>query len=60
MWNEERQARLRAKLDAIYAHLYGLSREELDYFLETFPIVKKKDMERYGSLQDEVNDTKEL
>lgn len=48
-WDEERRARLRAELDAIYAHLYGLSREELDYILETFPIVKRKDVEKYGS-----------
>jgi len=54
-WDEERRARLRAELDAIYAHLYGLSREELDYILETFPIVKRKDIEKYGSYR-----TKEL
>jgi len=54
-WDEERRARLRAELDAIYAHLYGLTEEELDYILETFPIVKKKDIEKYGSYH-----TKEL
>lgn len=48
-WDEERRAKLRAELDAIYAHLYGLNREELDYILETFPIVKRKDIEKYGS-----------
>ena len=48
-WDEERRARLRAELDAIYAHLYGLDREELDYILDAFPIVKRKDMERYGT-----------
>ena len=30
------------------AHLYGLTREELDYILDTFPIVRRKDEERYG------------
>jgi hypothetical protein len=49
MWDEERRAIPRAELDAIYAHLYGLDREDLDYILETFPIVKRKDMERYGT-----------
>jgi len=48
-WDEERRARLRAELDAIYAHLYGLTKEELDYILETFPIVRRKDIEKYGS-----------
>jgi hypothetical protein len=46
---------VRAELDAIYAHLYGLTKEELDYILETFPIVKMKDIEKYGSYR-----TKEL
>lgn len=54
-WDEERRATLRAELDAIYAHLYGLTREELDYILETFPIVRRKDVDRYGSYR-----TKEL
>jgi len=48
-WDEERRARLRAELDAIYAHLYGLGREDVDYILETFPIVKRKDVGRYGT-----------
>jgi len=36
-------------LDAIYANLYGLEKAEMDYILETFPIVKCKDIDRYGS-----------
>lgn len=48
-WDEERRALLRAELDAIYAHLYGISRDDLDYILDTFPIVKKKDEAKYGT-----------
>jgi hypothetical protein len=48
VWNEERRARLRAELDALYGHLYGLTREELAYILDTFPIVKRKDEAKYG------------
>jgi hypothetical protein len=48
IWNEARRAQLRADLDALYAHLYGLTREELDYILDTFPIIKRKDEEKYG------------
>jgi hypothetical protein len=33
-------------LDALYAHLYGLMREDLRYILDTFPIVRHKDEER--------------
>lgn len=47
-WDEGRRAQLRAELDALYAHLYGLSREEVEYILETFPIVKRRDVERWG------------
>lgn len=50
-WDGQRRARLRAELDAIYAHLYRLSKEELDYILETFPIVKRRDIEKYGSFR---------
>jgi len=48
MWDEERRAQLRADLDGLYGHLYGLTREELAYILETFPIVKRRDEATYG------------
>jgi hypothetical protein len=51
MWDEERRFRLRAELDALYAHLYGLHRDELAYILDTFPIVKRKDEEQYGEFR---------
>ena len=47
-WDEERRQRLRAELDGLYAHLYGLTRDEFAYILDTFPIVKRKDEARYG------------
>lgn len=33
IWDEERRAQLRAELDAYYAKLYGLTRDELRYIL---------------------------
>jgi hypothetical protein len=48
VWDEARRARLRAELDALYAHLYGLTHDELAYILDTFPIVWRKDEEKYG------------
>ncbi len=48
VWNEERRAHLRAELDGLYTHLYGLTRDELAYILDTFPIVRRKDEEKYG------------
>ncbi|MCS4193524.1 hypothetical protein GGP50_001745 [Salinibacter ruber] len=48
MWDGERRRFLRAELDALYGHLYGLSHDELGYILETFPIVKEQDIEDFG------------
>jgi len=50
-WDTERRFELQRELDAIYAHLYGISREDLEYILETFPIVKKNDEKQYGSFK---------
>ncbi|MBI3273379.1 MAG: N-6 DNA methylase [Planctomycetes bacterium] len=50
----EEAARLeaRAELDAIVARdLFGLSRAQLAYILGTFPIVERRDRERYGSFR---------
>jgi len=54
-WDPEERRELKAELDAIVAHLYGVTREELDYILGTFPIVKKHDMKEFGEYR-----TKEL
>ena len=42
-WDEEERRHLRARLDALYFHLYGLTREEAGYVLDTFPIVRRED-----------------
>ena len=39
---------LRCELDAAYFHLYGIQRNDVDYIMETFPIVKRKDEQQYG------------
>ena len=48
-WNPEQRRHLRARLDALYFHLYGLSREDAAYVLDTFPIVRRQDEAAYGS-----------
>ena len=48
-WDEEERRHLRARLDALYFHLYGLSREDADYILNTFPIVRREDEAAFGS-----------
>lgn len=48
-WDDERRFWLRAELDAAFFHLYGINRDDVDYIMETFPIVKRKDIAAYGS-----------
>ncbi len=59
-WDDIRRAQLRAELDAYYARLYGLTRDELRYILdpkevhgedfpgETFRVLKEKEVRLYG------------
>ena len=59
-WDPDRRAHLRAELDAYYARLYGLTRDELRYILdpadvmgpdypsETFRGLKNKEMKEFG------------
>lgn len=48
IWDEDRRFWLRAELDALFFHLYGISRDDVDYIMETFPIVKRKDEAEHG------------
>ncbi len=59
-FDPERRALLRAELDAYYAHLYGLNRDELRYILdpsdvmgpdypsETFRVLKNNEQRQFG------------
>lgn len=47
-WDEERRFLLRCELDAAFFHLYGITRDDVDYIMETFPIVKRKDEAAHG------------
>jgi hypothetical protein len=42
------RAQLRAEIDAYVAHLYGLSRDDFAYILDTFPVLKKKEEKAFG------------
>ena len=60
VYNPERRALLQAELDAMFAHLYGLSTEDLRYILdpedvcgegcinETFRVLKSNEIRQYG------------
>ena len=49
LWDEEERRHLRARLDALYFHLYGLSRDDAEYILDTFPIVRREDEAAFGT-----------
>ena len=50
LWDEERRLRLRAKLDAVFFHLYGITdRKDVRYVFSTFPIVEAQETKAYGS-----------
>jgi hypothetical protein len=60
VWHPQRRAQIRAELDAYYARLYGLTRDELRYILdpadihghdfpsETFRVLKNNEIKKYG------------
>jgi hypothetical protein len=48
VWDAEDRRHRMARLDALYFNLYGLSREEADYVLGTFPIVREQDEAEFG------------
>ncbi len=48
-WDDERRRRLRAKLDAVFFHLYGVTdRDDMRYVHSTFPIVERQETAAYG------------
>jgi hypothetical protein len=48
--SDERRLTLRAKLDALYFHLYGVTEtSDVKYIYSTFPIVEKVESATFGS-----------
>jgi hypothetical protein len=47
-WDERRRLALRCELDAAFFHLYGITGDDVDYIMDTFRIVRRRDEERYG------------
>ncbi len=50
-FDEERRSVLRAELDACFFHLYGIEREDVEYVLDTFPIVARHDVAAFGEFR---------
>ena len=49
-WDDDRRLHLRAKLDALYFHLYDVTdRDDIRYVFSTFPIVEREEVAAYGT-----------
>ena len=51
VWDNDRRDLIRAELDGLMFHLYGINRDDAEYILDTFPIVKRKDEAEYGEFR---------
>jgi hypothetical protein len=47
-WDQNRRAMIRAELDAAMFRLYGIERNDVDYVLDTFSIVRRHDERSFG------------
>src|SRR5450759_4418232 len=50
-WNPERRTAIRAELDAVVMHVYGLGRDEVAHVLDSFPVVRKYEERDYGEFR---------
>ncbi len=56
-WSAERRLMLKSELDAIYAHMYGLERTEIEWMLDpappsvSFPTLKRNELEEFGEFR---------
>lgn len=48
IWDEGERRHSRARLNALYFMLYGIGRDDADYILGTFPIVRRHDERDFG------------
>ena len=50
-WDADRRESIRAELDAIFFYLYGIARADVNYIMDTFPIVRRDDEKRFGEFR---------
>ena len=48
IWAPERRFQLRCEIDAAFFHLYGISRDDTAYILDTFPVVARLEEREHG------------
>lgn len=62
IWNEDRRRSILIELDALFLILYGLNVRDVRRILSAFPIVKRKEIKRFGffKLEGEIVDQMKL
>jgi len=48
IWDPKRRFQLQCEIDAAFFHLYGISREDTAYVLDSFPVVARSDERTHG------------
>ena len=48
IWDPVRRFQLRCEIDAAFFHLYGISRDDTAYILDTFPVVERSEVREHG------------
>ena len=48
IWDPERRLTLRCEIDAAFFHLYGVSRDDTAYILDTFPVLARSEERAHG------------
>jgi len=53
VWDEEERRHLKARIDALYFLLYGISKDDARYVLDSFPIIRRHDERAFGHYRTE-------
>lgn len=48
VWDAERRFQIRCELDAAMFHAYGVDRSSVEHILDSFPVCRRYDLEKYG------------
>ena len=48
VWNPERRFQLRCEIDAAFFHLYGISREDASWILDSFGVLRRSEKHQHG------------
>lgn len=51
IWNENERFIIKSELDAIYAMMYGFNREQLEYILNTFYVIRNNELNEFGEFK---------